>query len=497
MELWTKLYRERKEFLIAVLIGALGHFVKLITYLPTWDSMYGFHLGWVGMAAFGRWFSGISGVLLGSSSDLQWVEGTVAIIFFALTILTILEILDIQAPHIRILAITLFMFFPSITGTLIYMLWAAPYAFAYFLAVYALYLCVKGANTPCRLAAAVLCVAFSCGIYQIYLTSAGIVFLYFLIKKLLNHSTIRPLLKTALITGAVFALGMVLYLLLQKIQLRVLGIQLSSYQGISRIGQVNSHDFLDAFNQTIQKLNEFYFGTRKRHVYFLLDVTILAVVFFTWLYTIISCKPGLSNTVLIILLLAAAPLLSYCLMFVTVGIHYHVLMEGGNYFVYLGFLMLLDAFPPQRKRVSAFGMILIGLLCYYHFINNNTAYKQLEMSYQTTLYQSSEILNHINNVTESAGIENIAIIGRFKSENPFHNTTPHIAGASVDNFLRTSFHFCQFSNHYFGRYFIPAEDEIQKAIMDSEEFAQMDSYPYGEYVKVIENTIVVKLNCEP
>lgn len=178
MELWTKLYRERKEFLIAVLIGALGHFVKLITYLPTWDSMYGFHLGWVGMAAFGRWFSGISGVLLGSSSDLQWVEGTVAIIFFALTILTILEILDIQAPHIRILAITLFMFFPSITGTLIFMLWAAPYAFAYFLAVYALYLCVKGANTPCRLAAAVLCVAFSCGIYQIYLTSAGIVFLY-------------------------------------------------------------------------------------------------------------------------------------------------------------------------------------------------------------------------------------------------------------------------------------------------------------------------------
>ena len=496
MDLWAKLYNRRKELPFAFLIGVFGHLVKLVTYLPSWDSMHGFHLGWHGMAAFGRWFSGISGILLGSSADLQWVEGTVAIFFFALSILTILEILDIQAPHTRILAIILFLFFPSISGTMVYMLWAAPYAFAYFLAVYALYLCVKGVAGPARLVTAVLCVAFSCGIYQIYITSAGIVFIYFLAKKLLNHSTIRSLLKTALITGAVFSLGFLAYLVIQKIQLRVLDIQLSDYQGIASVGEINLHVVSNAFEQLIKNLKAFYFGSKKLHVYFLLDAAILTVIFFTWVYVIFRQKPRFANAVVIVLLLALTPFLSYCLLFVTDGIHYHVLMEGGNYFVYIGFLMLLDAFPPQRRRLSALGMVLIGLLCYYHFINNNIAYKQLEMSYQTTLYQSMEVLNHINSVEESAGIDNVAICGSWKSENPFQKATPQITGAKVDNFLRTTFHFCQFSSYYFGRSFTPAEADLQQAIMASEEFAQMDSYPYGDYVKVIDNTIVVKLDCE-
>ena len=70
---------QKRDLLFALIVGLLVHMVKIVNYLPNWDSMYGIKVSFNGMTGFGRWFSGMSTILLSSRYDLQWVEGVFSI----------------------------------------------------------------------------------------------------------------------------------------------------------------------------------------------------------------------------------------------------------------------------------------------------------------------------------------------------------------------------------------------------------------------------------
>lgn len=494
MELFKELYNKRREVLTAFVIGLLGHFVKLVNYLPCSDSMYVIENTWSGMSTFGRWFSGVSAILLSGRADLQWVEGVVSIFFLSLTILTILHIFDVRSPVLRIIAIALFMVFPAITSTMVYMIWSAPYALSYFLAMYALYLCVDDRFTALRGLAAVVCVMFSSGIYQIYLTTAAICFCYYLIMQLLNGRTIRSLMKPVLITGIVFLTGIVCYYLTGKMVLYFLGMSLSDYQGVASSGMIDHYIIRIALRTIRIHLRDFYFGTSGFTIYRLLNLVIIPITVLGWAATLISRKIPVWIRILCLLLLLATPIASYGFQFVSYGVTYHSVMEGGNYFAYFGLILLLDTLPAERKKLFACACTLLGLLCFYHWVNANTVYKQMEISFQRTGFMATEIITKIDSLPGAKDAVNVAWCGQLRFAGSSIKATPSMMGAGCGSFVGSSFHFCRFANYYLGRSFTPVSDEVLEQIMQTTDYAQMDRYPYGDYVRIVGDTVIIKLS---
>jgi hypothetical protein len=70
---------------------------------------------------------------------------------------------------------------------------------------------------------------------------------------------------------------------------------------------------------------------------------------------------------------------------------------------------------------------------------------------------------------------------------------PMIYGAWPINFLHSQFHFDQFSKYYFGRSFQSCSEAERKAIVLSDEFQEMPSYPSKGFISVINDITVIKL----
>lgn len=494
MELFKELYNKRREVLTAFVIGLLGHFVKLVNYLPCSDSMYVIENTWSGMSTFGRWFSGVSAILLSGRADLQWVEGVVSIFFLSLTILTILHIFRVRSDILRIIAITLFMLFPSVTSTMAFMVWSASYALAYFLAIYALYLCISDGFNIYRGAAAVLCVTLSGGIYQIYLTTAAICFIYYIVFRLLDGCTVRSLVKPVLVTGCVFLAGMAAYYIIGKLVLYSLGKSLSDYQGIASSGNINHYIIRIALRIIREKLAIFYFGNPGFTAYRLLNYLLIPIAVIGWIIMLACRKAPLLNRILCVPLLLVTPIAGYAFQFISYGVFYHTVMEGGNYFLYFGLILLLDALPAERRKTFAAVSTLLGLLCIYHWYNTNTAYKQMEITYQRSAFTAMEIVAKIDTVPQTRNVKSVAWCGNPSIPAPAVNLNPTMYGCDCGNFVYSSFHFCQFVDYYLGRDYVPVKDAVAEAIMQTDAYKQMDCYPYGDYVQVIDGITVIKLS---
>lgn len=105
---WKCGYDNRKYLIFAFAAGLSAHMVKITNYYPTWDSMYAMEVNGNTMLLLGRWFAGAAAMILSSAYDLQWVEGIIALAFWAVTIILILDILDVKKRCYKLLAITLF-----------------------------------------------------------------------------------------------------------------------------------------------------------------------------------------------------------------------------------------------------------------------------------------------------------------------------------------------------------------------------------------------------
>lgn len=490
------MYHNKSTFLWAFLIGMLTHFIKFVNYYPTWDSMYAMDLNMELTPALGRWLLSIATIFLSTTYDLQWVNGIVAILFCSLTIVLILEIFELRSRFYRALSIILFMVFPTLASTFCYMNWSAAYMFSFFLAILAVYIDIKDGSYGGVLCAS-LAVCCSLGIYQIYVTTAAVCFLYFLVIQLLKENVYKIEIQTKCVRfAASILLGGVLYWGINTLASRITGIVLSEYQGISTVGQMSVRDYLHAFVRLVESAGGFYLGKLEVNFYAIINIVFIIIAGFMWgYYVLLNKQYEVKRRIIIFTGLCLSLIVTYAFLFVSIGTTYHMIMQIGNYFVYFGVIILLEKNSNVRRAAREIGIGILCVLCFYHFLNDNAAYKQMEMSYQRTCYDEMELLMKIDQVNE-VGSRKLALIGNFKRSEEYVDTVPNITGASVNNFLSTPFHFQQFSKYYFNRTFDTISAEQMEIIKRSKEYHEMSSWPSAGCVQMFEDIIVVKLECE-
>lgn len=488
--------KENKKILLSTIALAFcAHAIKFFNYYPTWDSMYGIKTGWLGMAVFGRWFSGIAEIVLSSRYDLQWVEGIEAILFMALICSLIINIFDIKNKYYQWCTVALFVTFPSFAATFMYGLWTPAYMLSLFLACLSVYLCIRKDNIK-SLGISILCMMFSLAIYQIYfLFSASLIVIYMLITIMKNTNCISRIKNIVIRYSIISVSSMLLYAIIGKCLQSIFHYELSEYQGVSQVGSVSFITIYNAIWTTISYCKQFFFGERGVSIYGVLNIIIIVMIFIIIIKNIVFNKDISLVTKLLVLCgyMILIPM-TYLFLFVSPGVWYHRLMELGNYALYL-FPIIILCFNEKKggKHIEKLFVLLITILCFYHFLNNNIAYHQAAMSYERTYYEASEVIHEIDRVSKG-DYKEILVLGEFTNVDTEIVAVPEITGASCNNFLHSEEHLLIFSKFYLNREYVSCPDNKRQEILNKVNQEQMDAYPYGDYVQLIDDTIVVNLS---
>lgn len=475
--------------MIATIVSGLAvHFYKFTNDLPTWDSMYLIDAPIKGTSNFGRWFSGISANLLSSEYSVPWVIGLVSLILLALTVALLTDLFEIHQTFYILLTAVLLVTFPSVTATFAYMEWADAYFLSFFFSILAVYLCIKRKRTYLLPA---LLISLSMGIYQVYFSTAIICFLLYLFKRhILDNERLMKQKWIVLSFSINLLLGVVLYFVINKLNLAYWGIDLSEYQGVDSVGLLSLDGYMQAFVKTIDSFGSFFMGKSELTLYLVLNAAFLLL--FAILLLLVFVIAGVRKFASLLVFFVASLVVSHVYYFASSGVLYHTVMIVNIYFVFfLAILILMNV--KMSKFLIHTNVIVLMLLAFYHFVNANVAYTQMQMSYEKSYFTATEIMTKADSINDGS-IRDIVVAGGVKSPKDSIEALPKITGASSDLFLKKEPHYLKFFQYYLNRPYEPVDEKKRVRILESREFKKMDVYPNGEYAKVIDDTIVVKLS---
>ena len=161
----------------------LIHLYKFTNTLPNHDSFFNVYTN-QDMTVSGRWFLQYACGLC-SYFDLPWLNGLLCSVWLGFTAAIVVELFEVKNPVVIVLSSIVLSATPSTTETLFFEFTADGYFLGLMLSSLAACLSSKGKNWKDHLLAGVsLCLA--CGIYQAYVSFAGVLCICYLVLKLLD-----------------------------------------------------------------------------------------------------------------------------------------------------------------------------------------------------------------------------------------------------------------------------------------------------------------------
>lgn len=238
----VRVWREnRLVFITSAVSGLLSYGFFMFNILHNWDSIVEWTGGYGTGIESGRWLL----QLIGELWDRIWGNYTPPLLTIAVTILLlslsaclINRLLPIKSKPLAALASAVFISFPTVGCTMIYTFTAHFYAFAVLLAVAGVYVTVRYRYGGF---AGMLLFACSMGIYQAYMPLAASLFVLVLISRAASSDDkdgrgARGLVFDGTVYLLTLIFGFVLYFLILKLSLSILGAELLSYQGVDTMG---------------------------------------------------------------------------------------------------------------------------------------------------------------------------------------------------------------------------------------------------------------------
>lgn len=501
------LYRERVKkswkiaFLSAFVLFLLIHFYKIANYLPNHDTLYNFYSN-QRMVGNGRWFlqyaCGIS-----SYFDLPWFNGLLCAVYLGLTMVCIVELLDIQNPVIIILTAAILAGTPSTTETLFFGYTADGYLLGLALSAMSAVLSCKKGNWRRYLASGVL-LCLACGIYQSCVSFAVMCCICYLVLKLVNDEiTVKDAWRWIGRHAIVYVGAMVCYYVIWKLLMRFEGISATSYQGIDSLGKISLATLVQSCIQSVANIALYFVEWNilehpvslyaGLNVVFMLCFALIVVV------TLVKSRAYRSASRLILILLclvASVPVLSIWA-FISPDVQYRPMMLHGICLYYVLAMILFDKWVPAR--VSTAFAALMAVMVFNFAIMANASYFWLNKCYEKTYYRGSQIMNTVVSAQlENDDIEKVAFVGK-RVEEVYHDDSlftqkVHILNMCLEeDLLYDHIHTYLFLENTFGLDIQRVLDAQLTELEAMEQVQQMPVWPAEGSTQIIDGTLVIKI----
>ncbi len=489
-------------FSAAFVIGLCVHLPVMLSDIPNHDGLASMYFD-QNMITSGRWFLTVA---CGFSSyfTIPWVIGLLGLFFLACTAVALTELLELKRHWVIVVVSGLLVTFPALASTFAYVFTLDGYMMALLLAVLAVLFTKKYRY---GFVAGAICLAFSMGIYQAYVSFAMLLCIYAIVICFIEKGTVKEKLLKCLSYLGMGALGAGMYFVILQVLLKLQGKELANYQGISDMGAGNA-----AAAGLLSTVKDMYYDfvafSLRGHVVFNNIYSTMAFLFLAVLavsVVLALCfrrkwwkKPMFF--VIIGLLVVGLPLATNAILIISPDVTYHLLMRY-QWVVYpIVLLAFCERYMGEGKAaaVSEWGLLLVGAVLVFNYcVTDNIAYSNLQKKYEKTYAYCIRLLDRIEQTEgyyQGIPIAMIGVVG--EDEYPITDITGEVTGSMIgiggDTLLYTGVNYEAFMKHYLGATLNFVESDEMADIYYSEEYMEMDGFPGEESTKVVDGVLYVK-----
>lgn len=341
-------------FLSALIFGLLAHGFALTNKLVGNDELHHLFLKGTTIES-GRWGLELTPFIFPDFS-MPWIYGILSILMVAVAVCLMVDMLQIRSKALQLLMGGLIVTFPTLTATLIYMFTCSSYALSFLLSALAAWLFHRGGLW--RQIFGVLCLTFSIGIYQAYVSVTASLLVLVLIRQVLSQQApVKDLLRKGICFVLLLGISAVLYYGILQLIFQFSGQDFGGYasaalQGAS--GLITNAYHAYKFFVTIFFTNRYGLiitpFSRVAHLFCLL---VILVEILLWLRTPKQKGSGL----LLLFLGGILPLAINCIFLISAIAAVHTLMLYSTVSIYLLAAIMLDPHIPALTTATFGGKL--------------------------------------------------------------------------------------------------------------------------------------------
>ena len=435
-------------------------------------------------------------------------HGMLSLLFIAVSGMLVLDILHIKGILSAIYTGIVMAVFPVVTSIFTFMYTSSAYWFALFLNVLAVWAMVRRQGIKRAIISGTL-LATAMGIYQAYFTVTITLFFISLMVDMFENMRIR--IRDIVIRGiwylSTMGIGLVGYLILNKIIVTIGGIGLSTYEGINEVGkiQLSKIPFMiwNAYYYMLYEIKWCGVNTtmfQRLLAWGIIFITILFLILF-----VLKSNGAKKNKVLLFFMMLLLPMALNSIYLMSSSENYspHILMRYSLVFVFIIPIILLE----HTKRIEAVDkgrlicrnglsiclLLFMWLLPVTYIYLDNASY----LKEQTTAW-FTELIAEIKSTEGYEDDLPVVYIGEREVKDIGLAEMPYFDTISADGF---GYNLEDLINNYAWRAFVerhcgysPEEIWERERYEEMDEIKQMPSYPDKGSIQVIDNVVVVKFS---
>lgn len=490
----------RLAFFSAFLIGLLIHMPAMLSDIPNHDGLDSLYFD-QNMITSGRWFLMIA---CGFSSfyTLPWLIGLIGLFWLGLTAAVLVELLEVERGWAVVAVGGLLVSFPALASTFAYVFTLDGYMLALFLAALSVLLTKKH---RCGYLAGAVCLAFSLGIYQGYLSFAMLLAVFAILMLFAEEGRMREKIRRTLRYPAMGALGAALYYIILQILLKVQGKELASYQGIdSMAGGGESAGILVTLAGMYR---DFFAFSLKGNVLFgnVISFLACAMIGVTFALTVLSLAmkrkwwKKLSFFAIMILTAVILPPVTNVILLISPDVTYHLLMRYQWVLYLIGMTAFVSRYGEKTGNALIQWAAFVGafIMMLYYGVTDNIGYSNLQKKYEKTYAYCLRLLDRIEQTQgyyQGIPIAMIGVVGdeEFPETDLTFSVTSGMIGLNGDMLLYTGENYRLFIQNYLGATLNILPPAAMSEMYYDEEYVSMDSFPGENSIRIIDGIMYIK-----
>ena len=503
--------RSKNTFIIAIIIGLIAHMYRLTNWMLGEDAVHyldTISVSWV--TSVGRYFLPVVEKIRGTY-ELSWLIGLFSIVCMALAAALIVDMYDIKGNVAILITCGIVVANPIVTDTFAFMYTADGYSFGLLLSTLAVY-CTTMIRGKKGVILGIIAYFVSLGFYQGYTSAAIIFILLHIIRMLLDNKTdIKELGRNVLRYLIMGVAGLLIYLIFLKIVWSLGGYGVTSYMGIGNKSSSGIHKYIEAV------INSYIDFARVFLVrYEITGYNVTSVLMFAFsgiMIIILLIKRKLLKQwyrpLLICIILLMLPVATHIFHFISEELAYTTsIMEYGTMMVFLLPVVLLRQFDmgsgnfiewknPDylKKHMGTVAVsVLMLLICGNFIVISNKAYYNMFIANENLENFVNRLAMRMEMVPGYTDDIPVFVIGDNYQLPEYVTNAPMMSGVCSNIFLTGSDDYIEYMDKMMSTSHGGVSHDMERAIIQTEEFSTMEEWPSMNSIKVIDGVMVVVLS---
>lgn len=435
-------------------------------------------------------------------------------IFLGISVILVIDILEIKNKFLKYLIALVFTVAPNISAALSFFYCSDAYMLGMLLAIIPVLIIRKSKNKNFPILVGGLLIALAMGMYQTYLSVTMVLCIATLIIDILNKKETKEIFISLFKYMTMGIIGIILFYLISYITIILKNLQVSAYNGADSIGFATLLNIFNLLPESYQSFFNYFFNDKilpntiwNTNLFY---IVIFSVALISILYIIIKEKiyKNIVNIILICIFIIISPVCFGIIEIIVPDVNIHILMACSMIYIIPIFLKIIEMLPKTKKTwILKYFIIVctIGITWNYTWQDNASyiAIKSMQNQAESTVLKLVTRIEQLEGYNPQmpvlflGGLENNSYLSRkntqIEAKKLFDRTWGFIANNStiwwgnLDSWRKILYEYIGVNMN------LVSEWECTD-IFNTEEYKNMKYYPEKGSIKIINNTVVVKLS---